>query len=180
MATAQSYGAFVPTTNVWDVGQIYETKGITPELKELLVRLYQNLNIMSLVINVKDSGYYDTQEFVNSQLWFPNPVLTSASSTVPAFRQVLRTVVNFGALPDTTTKSMPHNITCTTATTFTRIYATASDTTAEIYLPIPYVSSVGIADNIELNVDNTDVNITTGVDYSAYNICYVVLEYIQT
>jgi hypothetical protein len=29
-------------------------------------------------------------------------------------------------------------------------------------------------------VDATNVYITTAIDYSAYNVCYVVLEYITT
>jgi hypothetical protein len=87
--------------------------------------------------------------------------------------------VNFGALPNTATKSVAHGITITTATTFTRIYATASDTSGSTYIPIPF-SSPTLVSNIQITVDATNVNITTGSNRSNFNICYVVLEYIKS
>ena len=51
-------GAFVPTTFILDVAKIQEVNVNSEEFKELLVRLYQNLNRMSLVLNVKESAYY--------------------------------------------------------------------------------------------------------------------------
>lgn len=173
------YGAFAPTTNVWDVNQIYSTDVQSPEFKELIVRLYQNLNLMSLLLNIKDSGYYNTQEFVNGQLLFPNPALSSSSSTTPTFRQIFRQVINFGALPNAGAKSVNHNITITAATTFTRIYAAASDTTGLTYIPIPY-SAVVLNQNIQLDVTATQVTITTGINRTNYNFTYVIIEYVQS
>jgi hypothetical protein len=40
MAQNVTSGIFVPTTNVWDVSQIYEIDVTSPQFKELLVRLY--------------------------------------------------------------------------------------------------------------------------------------------
>lgn len=172
-------GAFVPTTNIWDVSQIYELDVQSPEFKELLVRLYQNINVISLNLNIKDAGYYPNSIFMNGQLWFPNPALTSASSTLPDFRPVFRKVINFGALPNAALKSVAHDLTMNAATTFTRIYATASDTAGRTYIPVPYSTGV-LANNIELSVDAVNVNITTGANRTNYNVCYVVLEYIIT
>lgn len=184
MATAKDYGAFIPTTNVWDVSQLYSIDVTKPEFKELLVRLYQNINNIANSVNIRDAGYYDLQEFVNGQLWFPNPALNSSSLTNPTYRQVLRTVINFGALPDAGPKSVDHNIVCSSKTTFTRIYATASDTTDLTYIPIPYASTTnlgaGVQDNIEIDVSSTQVTITTLSNRSNYNVCYVILEYIQS
>ncbi len=178
MAATINPGIYVPTTNIWDVQQLYSVDVNSPEFKELLVRLYQNINNVTLSLNAKDSGYYIPEQFVNGQLYFPNPAYTSLTSTTPSYRQVYRLVVNFGALPNTGTKSVAHNITIAAATTFTRIYATASDTSAKSYIPIPYASPTA-AKEIEINVDATNVNIITGNNRSAYTICYVVLEYIQ-
>jgi hypothetical protein len=179
MARASAYGSFVGTTNVWDVSSLYSIDVTSPAFKELLVRLYQNLNLISTVLNTKDTGYYDLQEFVNGQLWFPNPALNSNSTTNPTYRQVLRKVINFGPLPNTATKSVPHNITCTKATTFTRIYGAASDTTGFNYIPLPYASPT-VANNIELLANGTNVTVITGSNRSNFNICYIVLEYLQT
>jgi hypothetical protein len=173
-------GSFIPTNYVWDVAQVYSTDVTSPEFKELLVRMYQNINNMILALNLKDTGIYNTSPFINSQVFFPNPSLNSSTSQTPEFRQVYRTVINFGALPNAATKSVAHTITCTSNTTFTRIYATASKTTAPFsYIPIPYSSTVAAADNVELYVDATNVNITTAINYSAYTTTYVILEYLQ-
>jgi hypothetical protein len=179
MAQGSNFGSFVPTTNVWDVSQIYQVDVTSPEFKELLVRLYQNVNLIATVLNTKDTGYYDVLEFVNGQIYFPDPALNSTSSTSPSYRQVFRTVVNFGALPNTGSKSVAHNIPdINDGVTFTRIYATASDTTDFDYIPIPYASVSG--DDVELSVDATNVTITTASDRTAFNITYVVLEYLKT
>lgn len=172
MPIRNDIGSFVATTNVWDVAQLYQMDVNSPEFKELLVRLYQNVNNISILLNLKDTGYYNQQEFVNGQLYFPNPAKNTQN-----FRQVYRMTINFGALPNTTTKSVPHNIPITVGVTFTRIYATASDTTTPAYIPIPFVDTGG--NDIQIDVDGTDVNITTTSDRTNFTICYVVLEYIK-
>lgn len=178
MATPESYGAFVPTTNIWDVaGQIMAVDVNSPEFKELLIRLYQNINNIAISLNIRDAGYYDTSEFVNGQLFFPDPSLSSSSTTNPAFRQVTRKVINFGALPNAGTKTVAHGIPVTTEYTFTRIYGCASDTTGLTYIPLPYASPV-LANNIELSVNATNVVVTTGSNRTNYNIAYIILEYL--
>ena len=171
-------GLYIPTTNVWDVSQLYSTEVTDPAFKELLVRMYQNINNIALALNLKDSAYYDQTEFVNGQMYFPNPANSSATTAAPAYRNVYRMVINFGALPNTATKSVAHGIPITTGYTFTRIYATASDTTNRTYIPIPYASPTD-ANEIEINVDATNVNIITGSNRTTYNVCYVVLEYLK-
>jgi hypothetical protein len=174
---ASDYGMFIPTTQVWDVSEIYSTEVTSPAFKELLVRLYQNMNMISLVTNRKDSALYETSEFVNGQTFFSDPALTSASPTTPAPRQVYRKVLNFGALPNTANKTMAHEITITAATTFTRIYG-ASSQPSTTFVPLPYSSSVA-ANCIEVWVDATNVNVTTGADWSAYTTTYIILEYLK-
>jgi hypothetical protein len=174
-----NYGAFIPTSNVWDVNDIYNIKKIDPQLQELLVRLYQNLNNMALSVNVKDSAFYDNaNEFVNGQQWFPNPALNSASSTNATTRQVYRKVVNFGALPNAATKTVAHGLTINSTYTFTRIYGCASDTTNKVYIPLPYASAT-LINNIELKVDATNAIIITAANYASFTTTYVILEYIK-
>lgn len=173
-----STGSFVPNTFIFDVSQLYATDVSKPEFKELLVRLYQNISLMCNVVNIKDTGMYLTQELVNSQLWFQNPSLNSNTPQVPEYRQVYRTVINYGPLPNTAETSQPHNLTISNQYTFTRIYGAASDTTGLNYIPLPYASPV-LAENISLRVDATNVYIKTGSNRSNFNISYVVLEYIK-
>ena len=169
----------LPTTSVWDPSVLEDIEINSPEFKELLIRLYQNINNIALTVNLKDSGYYDTSEFINAQRFFPNPLLTSSSTTTPTYRDVIRMVINFGALPNTATKTVAHGITITPSTTFTRIYATASDTTNDEYIPIPYASAAG-GNQIELFIDAANVNIVTTSNRSSFNVTYVILEYLQT
>lgn len=175
----QNTGAFAPTNFIWDVQQIAQVDVTSPEFKELLIRLYQNLNTVTLLLNIMDSGYYNTSQFINGQLFFPNPALNSSTPQTPEFRQVYRQVINFGPLLITGLNQQPHKITCTQKTSFTRIYGAATKPTAPFeYIPLPYASAT-LVNNIELFVDDTNVNIVTAADYSAYTIVYVILEYLQ-
>lgn len=171
-------GLYVPTTNIWDVGQIQDMDVNSSDFKELLVRLYQNLNNIATVVNIKDSAYYDTNEFVNGQQFFPDPSLNSGTTTTATFRPGFRLVVNFGSLPNTGTTNVPHGLTMTSGVTLTRMYGAASDTSGKNYIPIPYASPV-LANNIELLADSTDVTIITGSNRSAFTQCYVILEYLK-
>ena len=142
---------------------------------EVISLLYKRI---ASAVNTKEGSLYSTQEFGNFQLYFTigNPQV---------FRNVYRKVVNFGALPNTATKSVAHGIAGIdpgggnpSTFSFTHIYATASDQSAgaESFIPIPYASPT-LANNIELRVDQTNVYITTGSNRSNYTICFVVLEY---
>lgn len=171
-------GIFLPTTDIFDRPIIDSLDVKSEDFKDFLVRLYQSTNNIANIVNIKDSGYYVETEFVNGQLWFQNKTLTSKTTQAPDYRQVFRKVIDFGALLNTAAKTAAHGITMTDEYTFTRIYATASDTTGHTYLPIPYASATA-ANIIELSVDGTNVTITTGADRTAYDTCYVVLEYIK-
>jgi hypothetical protein len=171
----QPFGSFVPSTQAWEL----DSPDLTSEnMRGLLVRLYQQINLIAVVLNTKDTGLYPLQEFVNSQQFFPNPAYSSTSVTTPTQRQVFRYVVNFGALPNTGSKSVAHDLTITTDFTFTRIYGCSSDTTNRSYLPIPFASPT-LVENIKLSVDATNVTIVTGSNRSAYTTTYVVLEYLK-
>ena len=180
MSFPGNFGAFVPSSNVWDTNELQTIDINSPQFRELLVRLYQNLNRLSIATNIKESGYYDNaNEFVTGSLLFPNPAFSSATAVYPAYRQYFRKVVNFGALPNAGTKSVAHNINPNTAFSFTKIYGCATDQTGKNYIPLPYASPV-LVNNIELNADATNVNITTGSNRTNFTITYVVLEYVKS
>lgn len=174
------FGLYVPTTVQIDPQVIRETAVNSPAFKDLLVRLYQEFNNLSGVMNLKDTGYYIEEEFVCGRLYFP--AQSSGPSTNLQFRNVYRKVVDFGALPNTATKSVAHGITIDAVTQpgirFTHIYGTASDLTAPAYLPLPYASPT-LVNNIELSVNATNVVIITGSDRTAFTDTFVVLEYLK-
>ena len=173
--TINDFGLFIPTTTIFDVDRIYEVEVGSEEFKELLVRLYQTVNNIALATNYKDTGYYLTQEFVTGSVYF------DTGNDFNKLRPVYRMVVDFGALPAAGTKSVAHNIpNVNTVFKWVKIYATATDPVALTGIPVPYSSAAAVASNLEINVDSTNVNITTGgTDYSSYTITYVVLEYIK-
>ncbi len=168
-------GSYIPTTFIWDADLIRDTNVNSNKFKELLVELYQNISDICKTINSKDTAIYPLQEFLNSQTFFPNQ---NIQDTIALERQVFRIVINFGALPNATSLSIPHGIEISNDFSFTRIYGTASNQITMQYIPIPYASST-LANNIQLDVDATNVTITTGIDWSSYNVSYVILEYIK-
>ena len=178
--SSSSSGVLLQNTQVWDVTEIKDVDVTKPEFKELLVRLYQNLNKMALTVNNKESSYYATFETIKGQAFFPNPLLNSSTPTTPEYRQTYNKTINFGALPNNTTKSVSHGISVNTGYTFTRIYGTATNTTALTAIPLPYVDPGTLANGILLSVDGTNVNVKTAANYSAYNVTYIVLEYIKS
>lgn len=178
-------GAFVPTSTLYDVNQIQQTNINSPEFKQLIIKLRESINQIALVLNIKDTGYYVLQEFVNGQAWFPDPALDSTTSQTPVLRQDFRLVINFGALPNAATKAVAHGLTPQAIWSATRIYAVATDPAlpaepAPYWIPIPYFDVIGAgANNIELSVGITNVSITTASNMTRFTTCYVVLEYLK-
>lgn len=172
-----SDGSFVALSDTFDDQTLQELDSNSFEFKDFIVRLRRAVTNISNALNTKDTGMYVCQDFVNGQVYFPNPALTSSTGQQPTFRQVYRKVINFGALPNAATTSVAHNIIIDSQFTFTRIYGCATNPNTT-FIPLPYAHTTS-ADNIILNVDTTNVNITTGIDYSSYTTSYVILEYIN-
>lgn len=170
---------FIPTTDVFDVTNIEQLDVNSTQFKELIVRLQQRTNQIAIALNQKDTGIYNTVPFVTGQTFYPNPNLSSLSSLSPIWRQVYRVDIIFGALPNTGIKAVPHNIPVDATYTFVHIYGT-SNNYIDVnlgFIPLPF-SSPTLNLNIELSVDNTNVYVTTAVDYSNFTITDIVLEYI--
>jgi len=157
-------GTALPTTYIWELAAIEDLK-IDPDFKRLLLRLYQNIAETNSAVNTKANGIYDRQVATSSKLFF-----SSNTANTSQLRPGIETAVIFPALPNAGTVSVAHNIKCTTTTEFVIIEGAASKKTAAFsYLPLPFASSIDVAHNIEVTVDATNVNITTGFNYSAYS-----------
>ena len=118
---------------------------------------------------------------MNGQQWFPNPAVSSTSSQAPSdqiFRGDFRFVVNFGELPNTGTKSVPHGLTFPTGTTGTLVRGCSTNTTTFKMISLPY-SSPTLADNIELFIDGTNVTVITGSNWPNFAVTYVVIEFLK-
>lgn len=184
MALNTEAGIFLPTTDIFDRALIDVIDVNSQDFRDFLVRLYQSVNNIALVTNIKVSGYYIETEFVNGSLWFANKSLnvTTPNTKTPDYRQEFTKVVDFGALPSGAPAfiNQPHGILMNANVTWTHIYATATNTITLNGIPIPYSSASAIANNLEIKADATNVRITTGgTDYSSYNVCRVVLKYLK-
>lgn len=167
----QNTGLYVPTTNVWDVSEIYQIDINSDQFKELLVRLYQNVNDISLALNNKESAFYYLEEFVTGQQYF-NPASNDPLLYRNGFRRTVNTP-NVGAGVNT----FAHGITIGSTYSFVHIYGALNNTTTGNYYPISFASAGG-ANNIELRADNTNVVITnnSGLTFLTGS---VVLEYVK-
>lgn len=175
MATNSPRGVFLNTTFDIDVASIDSIEVDSAEFKELLIRLYQNLNVMVLSLNLKETGqYWLKQPFITGAQWFANPALNSSTTATPVLRAEQRMVYLWpAALPNIGSASIAHNIPITTNTTFTFIGGTANDTADNLYIALNDGRS-------QITVDATNITITTSVDLSAYNITYVILKFLQS
>ena len=78
-----SMGLFVPTTDVFDIGNIQKLDVNSPEFKELIIRLQFRTNQLALTLNQKDTGIYSLMQFLTSQTFYPNQALSSTTSATP-------------------------------------------------------------------------------------------------
>jgi hypothetical protein len=161
-------GSYVPTTNVWEVARLYEVDVNSPDFKELLVRLYQNVNNIAIALNTKATGYYLNEEFVSGKLFY-NPASNDPLELRPGYIMV----VNTGALGAGVT-AINHNITVTNTFHWMFIYGAATNTGTLIGYPLPFAGATG--NNIEVSVTATQVliNNNSGVTFTDSQ---VTLEY---
>jgi len=122
----------------------------------------EKYNDMLSALNHKDYGLYTTDFTLCGQTRFDRTNLQNV-------KDVIRKVIDFGALPNNALKQVAHGITVDANTEFTRIYAVAND---------PGTSAIQIAHPMILEVDATNINITTVDDKTAYTVCTVTVEYI--
>lgn len=161
-------------------GLIPETYIIPEDVGQKDLKIRQYLNLIAAATNTKDSGIYDGLETITGQQFLPT-FSTQTTSNATA-REVIRKVIDFGALPNAALKSVAHGIPIGVAAnvdfSVTKMYAAATNPGVS-WIPLPYASPT-LANNIELNFDATNINITTGIDRTAYTRCFVIVEYMTT
>lgn len=123
--------------------------------------LYQDI---ASTVNTKEGALYVPIEKLTSGQYF-------IAGNPQKNRAVYRMVVDFGALPNTGTKSVAHNIVGWDANfRLVRAYGAATDPINLEALPIPN-------DGIFLKNNVTDVIVTTTADFSAFTESTIVLEF---
>jgi len=144
---------------------------IPEEWKESQQFLTEHLREVSAGVNIRDIGLYQKDEILTGQQFVPS----AAKPTV--LRNVFRKVIDTGALTNLTTpRTVAHGITISANTIVTKIYGAATDPSTS-FIPLPFASSAG--NNIELEMDGTNIILTSAANLPAYTASYVVVEYMQ-
>lgn len=119
-------------------------------------------------VNTKEGGLYSKTEVAAFMQYY--------TSNPNEFRPVYRKVIDFGALPNAGVKQVAHGLAVTNTYRWVRIYGAATDPVALTGISLDR-SSPTLNENIKVDVDATNVTITTAINYSAYTSSQVVLEY---
>lgn len=165
MNNSQTFESFVP---------VYDT--VPEKWEEGRQFLVEHLKKISNAVNAREIGFFLDEELISGKQFIPAANLTGNSQQ---FRTILRKVIDFGALPNAGTKTAAHGITVDANFTLMQMYAAATDPIALSSFPIPYVTNNAVLGNISLQMDATNVSISTIFNWSAYTRCFVVIEYIQ-
>lgn len=156
-----SQGPFLPTTQVFPEDE-----------SQRLIVLTENYTDISLAVNQRVIGYYNTNETVNGKQFY-NP------NNAQSIRNGYRKVVEVGALAAGATSSIAHGITGVNgATTFTSITGTCV-TSVPDNRPIPYASATAVNTQIEIKLDATNIVIINGAAAPAIASGIVILEYLK-
>lgn len=91
-------------------------------------------------------------------------------------KTIYRKTIDFGALPNATTKTVAHGI--SNLHRVVKIECLAYNPTNDTNTPLPLVSVVG--NNSTMDINDTSIVMITGVDRSSYTECYVTLYYTKS
>lgn len=177
-APVAAEGFFIPTTDIYDAKVIQSLDVNSPEFKDFLVRLQQRLNNLALYQNNKVAGIFSLDEQINGKQYFQTVQGTGTGQQSQIQRQVYHKTFNLGALPNAGVAMYPTDLDITADWIATDIYGTATNPGVAM-IPLPFASPTDI-ENIKLEVIGTDIVITTAMDYSAFTITYVTLEYVKS
>jgi len=137
--------------------------------KQLLRNVYRKVNDFTYIINTKDTGIYNDEEFFTSQQWYVNKAVGDQET-------IYRKVIDCGALPNSAIKLVAHNLnpggTIDNTWDFIKIYGVAKDPGTPQWIPLAHP-------DIILLVNNTNIVITTTANLSAYTDTKIIIEYIK-
>lgn len=141
--------------------------------------IVEQLKRISNAVNIREIGWFLDEELLSGKAFIPGSEANSNLSTSQVFRQVLRKVVDFGALPAAGAKAVPHGISVTPNFTLVQMYAAATDPVGLQAFPIPATDPLNILNGVSLYMDAVNINISVGVNRSAFTRTFVTIEYLQ-
>jgi len=132
--------------------------------------LRTRLEDMAYALNRKIDGRMSSEENLSGKRIY----YESLPESVPE-NEVFRKIIVFGSLPDSTTKSVPHEINFTDELQFVDIRGAATNPGVS-GIPVPQAGSSG---TVSLDITGTNLNVTTDTDMTAYTKCFICIEYVK-
>lgn len=130
--------------------------------KELLRNVYRKINELVYIINTKDTGIYNNEEIFTAQQWY---LEKNVGEQQIIFRKVFENI----ALPNAGTTSVAHGLNLDANWDFIKIYGTAKDPATPAWISLATLTTI--------DIDTTNINITSTIDLSAYTNGRIVIEY---
>ena len=138
-----------------------------------------DMNEIKDVVNNNASITQQNQTAINS-MQNGNAYLTSEVTTGMTWidnKPIYRKVIDCGALPNATTKSVAHNVSNIDTVVFAN--GVSYSTTTGFNFPIPYAADT-LQAQVKMWVTSTDIYLQTIANRSEYNQTYIIIEYTKT
>ena len=159
---ANTRSLFLPTSQVYPEDESQRLIVLTDVYTQIAMR-----------VNQKYVGLFPLDEIQNGAQFF-----NSASPRNVRFG--FRKVFEIGAIVAGATDTTAHGITGFSTLTFTSITGTAVTAAATFNkIPLPYTSATLITDQVQLDVDDTNIRIINGATASDIASGIVILEYLK-
>lgn len=163
--TSQEFESYVP---------VYDA--IPEKWEDAQPFLVEQLKKISNAVNIREIGWLLDEELLSGKAFIPSAI--NNTGEMQQFRTVLRKVIDFGALPDSSTKTVPHGIVVNDNFTLIDLWGAATDPNGLVSIPLPFVAQT-VATSISLFMNSTDVIVTTHDVKSQFNRCFIFIEYCQ-
>jgi hypothetical protein len=159
---------------------VEENPFFPPDFEQLLLKLTDYSRSVSTSINQREICAYERDEILSGSTLFSveqtEDIGTEYVPTSRYLRPVYRKVIDFGPLPNSGVTSIPHYLPISETWQFIKVLTVPNNQNATgstpFATPIPNATA-------RVDITLTDVVITTTADYSAYNVCTVILEYVK-
>ena len=119
----------------------------------------------------------DVANLMNEQRSYSTTEINTGKKWIDG-KPIYRKVIDFGALPNATTKSVNHNISNLGRITF--LQAITSNTGGTATLTIPYIATNDASYNVGMAIYQTTIEMSCNKNLSSYNETFVTLEYTKT
>jgi hypothetical protein len=149
---------------------------ILPETdsQDFPVVLKNRFEEISYLLNRKIEGTFSSEESLTGQ----RLVLDSNPPGVIG-NEIFRRVIDFGSLPNSSTKKVPHYIAITEDLAITKLYGTATrQGTTGTFAALTFPQKTNVY-RVDLEMDGIEVKVVTNYDLSLYLRCFIFIEYVK-